>query len=170
MEIWVKNHLLDVDEEKLKIGIVVSDGIELMRYDNGSGYKFISINCNKEYIHRLMAIAFLPNPENKSQVNHINGIKSCNLIENLEWCTASENGKHAYKNNLNRISDYQKEQTSKAVSGTKCHFSILNENDVRDIRTIKKIGLTNKKIAELFNVNRETIGNIIRGKTWKRTI
>jgi hypothetical protein len=72
--------------------------------NNTSGYKSISLCKNgigKSYqLHRLVAIAFIPNPNNKPQVNHIDGNKQNNNINNLEWVSAKENSQHSYDNGL----------------------------------------------------------------------
>ena len=71
---------------------------------NPKGYLVVRITVDKVKhsfkIHREVAKAFIPNPDNKPQVNHIDGNKNNNTVENLEWCTNEENTRHAIKNGL----------------------------------------------------------------------
>ena len=71
---------------------------------NNKGYTKVYLYKNKKskmfFVHRLVAMAFVPNPNNLPQVNHKDGNKLNNSIGNLEWCTCSENIKHAYKTGL----------------------------------------------------------------------
>ena len=80
--------------------IFTLDGKKVSQYDNGYGYLNIRHNGSYYRVHRLVATKFIPNPENKSDVNHIDGNKKNNSLDNLEWTTRSENVQHAHKSGL----------------------------------------------------------------------
>lgn len=68
-----------------------------IHFQQDNGYCCVTLNKKKQYVHRLVASAFIKNVDNKPQVNHKDGNKRNNHISNLEWVTVSENGKHAYR-------------------------------------------------------------------------
>lgn len=114
-------------------------------------YKISCMFLNKEryyvLVHRLVATHFIDNPDNKPQVNHIDGNKHNNHFSNLEWVTQSENITHAYSNGL----------MSKTFLNTKCTLSVA---DVVEIKRLLKTNIKQREIARLFNVRETTISNI----------
>lgn len=129
-------------------------------YDD-NGYKtirLISPGVYKKYkIHRLVALTFLDNPMNKKCVNHINGIKTDNRLENLEWNTHSENIKHAYKLGLNK-------STKKRI------ISVINSRSKMVVNLENGICYESLKIASIENGYKNSIlskqlNNIVPNKT-----
>jgi predicted DNA-binding protein YlxM (UPF0122 family) len=139
----------------------------LKPHTNSSGY--YQINLNRKSIrttfaiHQLVAQSFLDNRSSKPLVNHINGIKTDNNVNNLEWATYSENLEHAYKNRLRRAV-----KTNEVAS--KNYKRKLTEQQVREIKLlIAAKSLTLKQIANQYDVGRSTIGSIKSGRNWSHT-
>ena len=112
-------------------------------------------NVFNKTIHRLVAEHFIPNPENKPQVNHIDGNKLNNHVSNLEWNTSQENVSHALKNGLYN------------VTGTNNPFSKLDEKTVLNIRDYYKNNkITFKELSLKFNISLSSAHKIINRVYW----
>lgn len=112
---------------------------------NTKGYYRVIIGGKKYFIHRLVAEKYVPNPENKPQVNHIDGDKTNNCASNLEWVTSCENRKHA------------------VVTGLQ--WSKLSIDDVRYIKG--HLDTPTRELANRFNVSRHCINKLKKGITFK---
>lgn len=142
-------------------GEYIKEGRILKQNDNGQGYLQVML-CNNginrsERVHRLVALAFLPNPEKLPKVNHKDTNKKNNTVENLEWCTQLFNVQHAKTAGL-------------MIKGETAVNSVLNEEKVRDIKMLIKAGCSNSELAEVFNVHRGTINCIRIGRNWSHVI
>ena len=135
----------------------------LRPYADKDGYLKVSISIESKkqgfFVHRLVAKAFLANPENKPEVNHKFGNKFDNYYKHLEWSTTKENIDHSIITGLR-----------KAPSGAKCHKAKLNDEDVKFCREMYKYHdekFDLKGLAEKFGVTPSCIGYIVRGDTYK---
>lgn len=127
---------------------------------NNNGYHKVILYNGKftknSFVHRLVAQAFISNPENKPAVNHLNAVKTDNRVKNLEWCTAKENHRHAKELKL-----------YKPLYGSKHGMASLTEEIVIKIREYADKGNTYVSIADFFGVDPSTIRRVVVKQSWK---
>lgn len=131
-----------------------------LKYNKVRGYaRFTLYNegRNQWQAHRLVATIYIPNPENKPCVNHKDGNKFNNHVDNLEWCTYSENETHSYRV-LNKVNSQK---------GEKSHNSKLTVDDVVEIRKHSRDEDTLRELATKFNVSYWTIRDVAFYRNWK---
>jgi len=128
-------------------------GRKLKPQPNGKGYLRVGIGKKLMFVHRLVAERYVPNPDKKPQVNHIDGDKTNNRADNLEWVSNIENRKHAVKEGLH-------------IHGEDCPWAKLTSNDVEYIRENAK-NTTVAELARKFGVCRATIRAVRDFKSWK---
>ena len=166
MEIKGTNYKVD------KIGNVYGlNGRKLKPAKDRKGYLRVGLTidgklCTKK-VHRLIAEAFIPNPENKPQVNHINGIKDDNFVDNLEWVTHKENTKHAIDNGLFYFNS-SKESINKIIKkGSLNGNALLSEEKVLEIRKKYKPRIYTKAMLALeYGVKESCIKDVVNRNSW----
>ena len=125
-----------------------------------NGYLAVNLTkdkiCKHYYVHRLVAEAFIPNPNGFKEVNHINCDKHDNSVDNLEWCDRKHNLNHSYEHGLKR-------------RGETHGMHKLSENDVVYIKSNRGI-IPQKTLAERYGVKQCTISAIQCGRIWKEVM
>ena len=121
--------------------------------NNGHGYELVMLCKNGKtkgkVVHRLVAEAFIPNPDNKKEVNHIDGIKDENYVENLEWCTRKDNLNHAFNLGLMNTAKGANHYKSKKVYSER-----LNKEFV-----------SIKEVAKYLFLSATSVSKVLRGET-----
>lgn len=135
---------------------------------NDRGYNMIGIRDHEGrqkmfLIHRLVAIHFINNPDNKKYVNHKDGNKQNNNVSNLEWCTQSENQIHAYKTGLQVFTEEQRQRLKNEAIKKRKPIRVIN----------KKLGIDDvyKSIAEAaenVDCNEKTLRNVLKKRNKSR--
>lgn len=133
-------------------GRVSHDGRILSGSVREDGYIYVNIRGKQYAKHRVVAEAFIKNPENKPFVNHIDGNKQNNCVDNLEWCTQSENIKHAHKTNLQ----------PKGLPTYKGKFTIEQREEIK--RLWDSGVFSRRQLAKKFSVSHTCINDIINDK------
>jgi len=158
MEIW--KQVKDSDSKYFisSHGKVKREGRVIGGSKEGKGYIIYSLYVTPSVktikkAHRLVAEHFIPNPENKPQVNHIDGNKLNNHVDNLEWCTNRENIQHALNNGL---IDTRGEKSGK---------NIYPEAVIRKAHETKG-SVSNSEFAKLHNMTKKYVSAVRRGERW----
>lgn len=107
-------------------------------------------------VHRLVATAFIPNPEGKPCVNHRDSDRANNCVENLEWCTQQENSAHAAS-----------QGRMNSLKGEASNLSKLTEEEVSAIYKMCKGGKSQIQVSKLLGIPRPTIASIMQKVSWK---
>lgn len=150
-----ENYLVDTDGEIYNAKTLKKKA----QFVDKNGYKTVDIyvnnKCTRYRVHRFVAIAFIDNPYNKPCVNHKDGNKQNNKVDNLEWVTYSENTIHAFENNL-----------MSAKRGQDSNLATLTDEEVHKICQALQDGLRNKEIRKLYGVSKDALEFIRYRKTW----
>lgn len=123
---------------------------------NSNGYKMVWFDKKNRYVHRLVALEHLSNPDNLPEVNHKDGNKTNNHVENLEWVTRKQNHQHAMETKL----------WGRNVVNRR-HFNDEQVEEIKKIYNTTDMGY--HRIAKIYGVNKNRIRDLIKGYTYKHS-
>lgn len=135
---------------------------------DGHEYVILVVNSkrHKRLVHRMVAICFIDNPGNKPQVNHKDGVRNNNDIENLEWVTSRENTLHGYRSNGRKPSEKQIAQRKEMFGGTNNPKAKLDFEQVLSLRKKRSSGTLVKHLAAEFGISVAQVSAIANNKFW----
>jgi len=161
-EIWLPVKGFEGSYKVSNLGRVLSRG-GCIRVPTKSKLGYMRMNLSVKglartlSVHRMVATAFINNPEFKKEVNHIDGDKTNNKVGNLEWCTSSENKYHAIRTGLLPIK-----------SGASSARAKLSDIEVDFLRYFVDKGFTQAEVADTFGLSKSVTSNIVNFVTYKK--
>ena len=164
-EIWKKSYIYPSQYEVSNFGRVrnVATKQILKPQIDAKGYERVRLSYHNKRasakVHRLVAVAFISNPDQKPQVNHIDGNKKNNAVDNLEWSTNSENQIHAFKYGLNYVTGRAGRKRIPVIQKSKdgsviCRFSSIGDAS-------RETGIQRHNIEKVVHGSRHTAGGFI---------
>jgi len=146
---------------------VKSYGLKKLKGGSDGRYKHHSLRKDgKQYqrtLHSIVAETFIPNPEGKREVNHIDGNKLNNDVSNLEWVSRSENAKHAYANGMIKITDEHLHNMRKSVGSKNAKLSRVEAENLKHIYNNMKKPST-RRLAKSYGLSRHVIRRAVNGR------
>jgi len=152
------------------VGTATGKRVDLKQWKDRDGYPHVTlVKEGKHYpraVHKLVANAFLLKPSPKHQVNHKNGVRDDNRLENLNWLTHQENVLHGWRENGRVVTEHQREVRSRMSKGANNPRAKLVLDDVMWIREFRSRGKSLKEIALYFDISVSQVSAICTGRSW----
>jgi hypothetical protein len=140
---------------------ILRPGMVSKGYERGLGYLSVCLyadSCDRSAkmnsVHRLVLESFIGLPPDGMEASHINGVKTDNRLENLEWATFSDN-------------NMKKHEHGTIMNGSKVPNAKLREGDIKAIIEMISSGVSDSEIGKLYGVHRHTVNDIRNNKTWR---
>jgi len=147
---------------------------QLRTYLDRDGYPYVFLNNygkrTKTMVHRMVAENFLEKPINKNQVNHKNGVRNDNQLENLEWVTPQENAIHGWRCNGRKVSDKQRLTMSKNSKGELNPKAKMTYKKAIELRGLRENGASLKELSKIFDISVSQVCAIAQGRFWNEKV